>query len=70
MPTINISGEGLEYIITDDVAPEHAEGDVPETPTHWGDAILWYDGSDFDSGKTPEIAKDLKELLGEPDWEI
>ena len=52
----------IEYVITDNVV---VEGDVAEAAS-WGEAFIWYGGG----YKTPKIAKDLKELLGEPDWEI
>jgi hypothetical protein len=31
-----------------------------------GEGIVWYYGTD----EKPRVAKNLKELLGEPDWEI
>ena len=61
----------IEYIIVDDVVPEPDEGNVPEQTTHWADSIQWSNHAAWaDSPKTPKVAKNLKELLGEPDWEI
>jgi hypothetical protein len=65
MPTVTIAGGWTDSGTT----PEPVEGDLIEA-SDWGESVVWYNTLDLDLGKTPRIAKDLKELLGEPDWEI
>ena len=62
MPTVSINCDW--YYGTDASIPEPAEGD-----SFWEDAVVWYSESHV-TFKPTRVAKDLRELLGEPDWEI
>ncbi len=56
----------IEYVVVDDVADTSVD-EGPETVTihGWDDAVVWYDGQ-----MKSKLPKDLREALGEPDWEI
>ena len=80
MPTVTMNGTEYMTVDTAEILAEDAIVEGPEiininfasympgggSSTEWDDAIVWYYGHQ----KPERIAKNLREALGEPDWEI